>query len=152
MNQDPFAKKRHLEFLKTVVKKKKVYSIDNEEGIASASIEQSDSDLATANELLFFWSEKRLAQVHCLGEWADYTPKEISLADFLENWCIGMHSDKMLVGTNFDKDLIGYELAPLELVLGILTKLKKAGDSLSFSRYESMAEFEVLVREHLAEG
>jgi len=150
MQQDPLAKKRHLEFVKTIVKKGKVYSIENEEGIASADAMLFETEEGQPKGMIFFWSEKRLAQAQCTAEWSTYEPKEIKLSDFLENVCIGLYTDKHIIGTNFDSELIGYEIEPLELILECLTKLRKAGSSLTLQRYESISIFEQLVREHLA--
>jgi len=149
MTQDPIAKKRHLDFIKDIVKKKKVYSIENTEGIASADSLLYNNKEGLSKGMIFFWSEERLAKAQCRTEWADYEPKAINLADFLEQVCIGLHQDEHVIGTNFDTNLIGYEIEPLQLALEFITKLRKAGIELTLQRYESMQIFEQLVRENL---
>ena len=67
MQQDPLAKKRHLEFVKTIIKKGKVYTIDNEDGIASADSLLYQDDDGQPKGMIFFWSEKRLALAQCLS-------------------------------------------------------------------------------------
>ncbi len=149
MQQDPIAKKKYQEFLKTVVKKGKVYSLGNDEGIASAESFLFRTEQDEAAGMIFFWSEKRLAEVHSKAEWGDYEPQEIPLATFLENVCIGLETDGYITAVNFDANLIGYEVRPLELVLECLIKLRKEEKTLTFARYEDAMSFEKIVRQHL---
>ncbi len=150
MQQDPLAKKRHLEFVKTIIKKGKVYTIDNEDGIASAdSLLYQDED-GQPKGMILFWSEKRLAQAQCKAEWSEYKPSEMALSDFLENACIGLYDNHHIIGTNFGSDLIGYEIEPLNLILECIRKLRKAETNLTFKRYDNMSIFERLVKDHLS--
>jgi len=149
MQQDPILKKRYSDFIKTVVKKQKVYSLENTEGIASADALYHSNTEGQPKGMIFFWSEKRLADRLCNAEWDSYAAKEIKLADFLEKICIGLYQDQHIVGINFDTDLLGYEVAPLQLALDTIIKLRKTDTNLSLSRYEDMKIFEQLVREHL---
>lgn len=62
-----------------------------------------------------FWSAAEHAQLHCTEEWSRYVPTPIALDMFLDNWLPGMHEDNALVGTNWDEELCGMELEPVEL-------------------------------------
>jgi hypothetical protein len=62
-----------------------------------------------------FWSEEADARVHCVGEWAAYIPTRIEIDTFCEEWLSGMDDDGVLVGANWDAELTGLEVEPLEL-------------------------------------
>jgi len=62
-----------------------------------------------------FWSEAGSAQLHCTGEWSQYAPTPIELDLFLDTWLPGMDEDNALVGINWDQELSGEELEPIDL-------------------------------------
>ncbi len=39
-----------------------------------------------------------------------------SLEEFLDEWLTGMHADEVLVGVNWDQELEGGELEPLDML------------------------------------
>ena len=68
------------------------------------------------------------------------------MAEFLENWCIGMSNDSLLVGTNFDRNLFGYEVDPLEILLEVLNELEETNKQIQLTHFESLEAFEIQVR------
>ena len=60
----------------------------------------------------------------------------------MENWCVGMQSDGVIAGTNFDPELLGTEIQPLDLLLELFEELRKNGKEMLFEHYPSQAEFE----------
>ncbi len=100
--------------------------------------------------MICFWSEKALAQACAQKDWKDYHPTEIPLAEFLENWCVGMYTDGLLIGTNFDQNLFGYESDPLDLVLELATELKAKGKNLDFQKFINLEDLENQVRDIIA--
>jgi len=68
------------------------------------------------DQLVFpFWSDEADASVHCADEWEAYSPASIALDDFAQSWLVGINEDEGLVGTNWDADLVGMEVEPLDL-------------------------------------
>lgn len=61
------------------------------------------------------WSDADSAQIHCADEWAGYAPIAIDLEIFLETWLPGMDEDEVLIGTNWDAELSGMEVEPVDL-------------------------------------
>ena len=49
-------------------------------------------------------------------EWADYKLVPISLEELLDQWLTGLHADLLLVGPNWNAELAGDELEPLDLL------------------------------------
>ena len=67
-------------------------------------------------DVMPFWSQQAFAQVHCVDDWADYTPVAIEIEEFLEDWLPGMHEDLLLIGVNWNLELDGDEMEPLDLL------------------------------------
>lgn len=102
-----------------------VYGLENKEGFATSS--SNDVEDEEPIPLICFWSEAALARSCKGGDWSDYNVVEVSLSDFLENWCIGMSNDGLLLGTNFGRNMFGYESDPLEMAIELSKELKRQG-------------------------
>ena len=81
---------------------------DNWALVSSSDNEQID--------VIPFWSDEKLAQALCSGEWDIYKPVAIEMEEFLDDWLPGMHSDLLMVGVNWNPELEGQELEPLDLL------------------------------------
>lgn len=66
-------------------------------------------------EVMPFWSEESYAKVHCEGEWQDFAPVAIDIEEFVADWLPGMDEDGTLVGPNWNADLEGLEIEPVEI-------------------------------------
>lgn len=75
------------------------------------------------SDVMPFWSQPEFAQLHCADDWAIYKPVPVSLEEFLEEWLPGMHDDVILVGINWNAELEGDEVEPLDLLSEIETEL-----------------------------
>jgi hypothetical protein len=133
-------------FVTQVVQTELVWGLNCEEGWANADSHEFDDTLVYP-----FWSEKRLATVCSVEEWRIFQPATLDLPEFLENWCVGMYKEYIMAGVNWEADLFGKEVEPLELAFLILDELKAQGKTLQFKLYESQQEFETLLREVAAE-
>lgn len=67
-------------------------------------------------DVMPLWSEPEHAQVHCADEWAAYKVVPISLDELLDEWLPGMHEDILMVGINWDENMEGDEVEPLDLL------------------------------------
>ena len=128
---------RYQDFIKHVVDTEEVWGLTQEDTWAtSTSAEYEDT------EVILFWSKKDGATACAEDEWSSYAAEAISLVEFLENWCVGMYGDELLVGADWGKDLSGKEAEPLVLALDIVAQLKAKGKTLQFTQYDSQEEFE----------
>ncbi len=110
---------RYKIFIKTITETKTVWGLISDDGWAiTESTEFDDSDVMP------FWSHKAYAKAVAKEEWSNYNPTEITLDSFLDNWLKGMHEENLLVGVNWNQNLIGKEIEPVELAKDILEKLK----------------------------
>ena len=88
-----------------------VWGLQGPEGWALAP-----SEKYRQSDVMPFWSQPEFAQVHCVDEWKDYAVVPIALEELLEDWLPGMHQDVYLVGINWNQDLEGSEVEPLDLL------------------------------------
>lgn len=143
MNQDPqLAESLHHKFITEIVKNKSVWGLTNVKRWATAS-----SSFYKKAEVMPFWSNESDAQLCAKEDWKGYHASEISLVEFLENWCAGLYEDHLLVGTNWTEELFGNEIEPLDLVLEILSELKLKQIDFQFNVYKSLEDFELIIKE-----
>lgn len=135
-------KKRYKQFINEVSANKVVWGLKNSEGLAtSSSLKYNDSNNKPI-ELVCFWSNKKLAKVSSKNWGEEYIPSKISLAEFIENWCIGMYNEDILVGVNFDWNMFGEEIEPLVVAYEIIQKLKEQNEDLDFLKFDGIIDIE----------
>ncbi|OWP83478.1 hypothetical protein BWK59_10250 [Flavobacterium davisii] len=140
---------RHQEFIKTICETKKVYTLVNSEIYSLSYANNYQDEEGNPIAILCVWSQKKYAQICQNEEWANYKVEEIDLVDFIENWCIGLDSDAMMAGIEFDKNLYGYEADPLELILEIVDYLKIIKKDLKLSYYRNLSDLAQKIKEVL---
>ena len=88
-----------------------VWGLQGPDGWAlSASEDHDDVDVIP------FWSQEAFARTHCVDDWQNYQPVPVDLEEFLEDWLPGMHEDVLLIGINWNEELDGEEIEPLDLL------------------------------------
>lgn len=87
-----------------------VWGLESSDGWALSPAENGDLDIMP------FWSQPELAKALCVEEWLDYKVIPLSLEEFLDDWLPGMHEDIILVGINWNSDMEGSEVEPLDLL------------------------------------
>jgi hypothetical protein len=145
MTQDTESvKKAYKKFIARIVETGTVWGLAKDEAWAtSSSTEVEDT------EVILFWSDEAGAAACAEDEWETYQPEKITLVEFLENWCVGMYGDELLLGADWDMELSGKEADPLVVALDVVTELKAKGKTLDFTQYDSQSEFEEQVIEAL---
>jgi len=138
--------KKHKRFIKKVCESEIIYGLENQEGFATSSSVHYEDEGGEPVGIICFWAEKSLAK-SCIKEgWADYNISEVSLSDFMENWCVGMDNDGLLIGTEFDQNMFGYETEALDLILDLCFELKSVGKDLKFQKFEGLSDLENQVK------
>lgn len=140
-------KLRHERFVKKVCDTKIVFGLKNDDGFATSSSNEFDDKDGNPIELICFWAERALANSCRKSDWENYELVELSLEEFIENWCVGLYNDELLVGTSFDQNMFGYEVEPLELILEIIEELKSKQIGLALRKYADIEELEEQVKE-----
>lgn len=75
-----------------------------------------DSESFPDSQVMPFWSQPEFAQSHCVDEWQVYKVVAVSTEEFLDEWLPGMHDDEIIVGVNWNAELAGQEVEPLDLL------------------------------------
>ncbi|KAA3438731.1 DUF2750 domain-containing protein [Rufibacter hautae] len=140
-------KQRHERFIKKVCETEIVIGLESGDGFATSSSNNYEDEDENPIPMICFWSEKAFAKACAKDGWINYTPTEIPLSEFLENWCVGMNNDGLLVGTNFDQNMFGHEIEPFDLILEIIAELKSYGKKLDFQKFEGIEDLETQVKE-----
>ncbi len=78
--------------------------------------------------------------------WDHYIPTPIALAEFLENWLVGMHSEGLIVGTNWGPNMFGKEIEPLDLAVEVAEHIVIKGEDLELTKYKNIADFHIQVK------
>lgn len=135
---------KHKKFVERVVDSDAVWGLKSPEGFAT-----SDSNDFEDAQVIPFWSDRAYAAILVKDEWKQYNPTSMPLGEFLENWLVGMSGDGLLVGTNWDANMCGKEIEPLELALEITDQLIAKGKTLSFAKYDDLFDFQRQVKQVL---
>jgi hypothetical protein len=107
-------------FIRRVIESEIVFYLTSEEGVAN-SISNEDE----RQTVLMFWSEIAYAKRVQNNGFEDYNISEITLFDFLYRWLPGMSGDNVLVGVNWNQDLVGRETDPYDLRTQLEAKMGK---------------------------
>jgi hypothetical protein len=142
---------RYKSFIKEISETETLFALKDEKGYATSYSNEIEYEDGEPAQILCFWSSAARAKSCIEDEWNHYEPSAVPLAEFVENWCLGMNSDGLIVGIDFDSNLFGYEAEPLEVILDIISALKNTGKSLALRKFENIDDLEKQVREVLAD-
>jgi len=132
------AKQQHERFIKEVCESGVVWSLGNKSGFSTSnSNEYEDADGNMLN-VICVWSDKSMAMSCAKEDWAEYKPAEIPLGEFIENWCVGMYEESFLAGTNFDDNMCGFESNPLDLIVELVSELKRIRKNIPLQLYKGL--------------
>jgi hypothetical protein len=106
------SKERHERFVDRVVVSGEIWGLKNKDGWACSA---STADGTEGKDVIPFWSDRAYAAQCAKQDWSDHDATLIPLDLFLKNWLPGMAADASLAGTNWNAELCGYEIEPLEL-------------------------------------
>ncbi|WP_347156955.1 DUF2750 domain-containing protein [Pontibacter chitinilyticus] len=134
-------------FIQQIVANGSVWGLTQDDTWATSSSAEYEE-----TEVILFWSEESGAKACAEDDWKDYKTESITLVEFLENWCVGMYGDALLLGADWDADLTGKEAEPLEVALDVVQELKAQNKTLEFTQYDSQEDFEEQVVEALEGG
>lgn len=139
---------RHKRFIKTVCETEIVYALKDAHGYATSSSVHYEDDGGKPIAILCFWAEHALAKSCIQKNWKEYQVSEIPLNDFMENWCLGMEKDRLLVGTEFGRNMFGYEADPLEVILALTSELQATGKHLNLKRFDGVPDMEKQIKQY----
>ncbi|WP_338365733.1 DUF2750 domain-containing protein [uncultured Pseudoalteromonas sp.] len=74
-----------------------------------------ESNQFAETDVLLLWESEEAAKAQCKEEWQEFTPVEINLDEFLDEWVEDLNEDKALVGLNWNDDQVCLEIEPVGL-------------------------------------
>ena len=98
-------------FFKEIHRKKSVWTVRDTQGFPAPLTGETQ-------RVMSFWSTKSSAQkiIDTVDAYRGFTPFEISLNEWADDWLTGLEHDDMLVGLNwYGQRATGYDLTPTEV-------------------------------------
>ena len=115
-------------FIEKTAASKLVWGLYHKQGWANShSADNEELDVVP------FWSDRALAKICAKDDWRSYTPTQIPLAEFLESWCMEMAENEILLGVNWDAQMIGSENNALTVALDILNRLNEMQSAITIN-------------------
>lgn len=129
-------------FVNTICENGVVYSMESKDAFALCGSNQFSTDSGEPVTVFCFWSDEDLAKSCCIEDWYDFKVNEVSITSFIEDWCVGIYNDSFLVGLDFNKEMFGLEVDPIDLILNITKKLKSQKIDLDFEQFKNIQDIE----------
>lgn len=108
-------------FIDSLLAQQTVYTlISNEDDWAECPSSEYEDQQGEPISVYCIWATANNAQTCQTEEWADYQIEALSLADFMQDCLINMAQDDVLIGVDFDAQLYGLEIEPMELLGDLL--------------------------------
>jgi hypothetical protein len=139
-------------FTRRACEREAVWTLRDDEGYVVTDSNEYENEAGEALALFCFWSDEAGARACAIDGWERYRPEAIPLATFIEDWCVWMSDDEMLAGIEFDRDLVGTEQEPLQLVLDLAAGLKSLGKRLSFTKFKQVEELTGIIERLMREA
>ncbi|WP_372472975.1 DUF2750 domain-containing protein [Capnocytophaga sp. ARDL2] len=136
-------------FVQKIVSTDKIFTLNHQEEVAFVG-----SNLFTMNDgspvpVWCFWSDENLARKHKQADWSSFEVMEIPLGNFLEDILVSITNEGYIVGFDFNEELIGTEVDPIDLLLEIITQLKANHQSVEFEYFKDLNDLETQARKLL---
>lgn len=147
IQEETLLENRYNQFVEKVVQNKVVYTLAIKEGIAVCPSNMYDAHDGKPAVVLTYWSEEKIAQSCQREEWEQYDIMQIPLSEFIEAWCLGMAEDGVIAGIDFDTQLFGCEILPIDLLTDLLSKIEQQKVSITFKNFRSVQEIRDYIEE-----
>ncbi|MBF0597239.1 DUF2750 domain-containing protein [Faecalibacter rhinopitheci] len=115
------------DFIKQIIDNQKVYLLTSEEGFATSLSEEFEYEDGSNLEVICFWSSEDKAQEARKNQWENHKTESLDFNVFLEEWLFGMIEEVALAGLNFNADLQGEEISPIDFILEIVHYVRTNG-------------------------
>lgn len=108
-------------FIRSILKNQTVYALySDDDSPAECPSAEYDGDDGEPVPVVCAWHDRRAAEACLAEEWADYRLDIIPLNHFLHEWLIPMDQNEVLLGVDFDAELCGLEIEPVEVLADLL--------------------------------
>ena len=98
---------RYQTFIASICATKMVYTLRNDQGFVTTSSINYENEEGQPVPMICFWSQEESAEACRAGAWEEFLPVAYPLHSFLEQLCVGLASQGILLGINFDEEMFG---------------------------------------------
>jgi hypothetical protein len=116
--------------------------LNSKDGLSVCTSHDYTFENGTPLNVICFWGTIEEAISCKVDGWSGHQDFVLDLAPFMENWCVGLDEDSHLIGLNFNANLSGIEVRPLELLLDIIKYLKTNKIFVNLSDFKNIIELE----------
>lgn len=108
-------------FIRSIIGSQTLYTLVSDEGdIAECPSTEYEEDDGEPVPVFCVWHDRAQAQACKVEEWTDYQLEALPLDFFLHEWLVSMDQDAVLLGVDFDSELYGLEIEPVEVLADLL--------------------------------
>jgi len=108
-------------FIRSIIGSQTLYTLVSDEGdIAECPSTEYEEDDGEPVPVFCVWHDRVQAEACKVEEWADYQLEALPLDFFLHEWLVSMDQDAVLLGVDFDSELYGLEIEPVEVLADLL--------------------------------
>ena len=108
-------------FIRSIIGNQTLYTLVSDEGdIAECPSTEYEEDDGEPVPVFCVWHDRTQAEACKVEEWADYQLEALPLDFFMHEWLVSMDQDAVLLGVDFDSELYGLEIEPVEVLADLL--------------------------------
>lgn len=108
-------------FIRSIIGSQTLYTLVSDEGdIAECPSTEYEEDDGEPVPVFCVWHDRAQAEACKVEEWADYQLEALPLDFFMHEWLVSMDQDAVLLGVDFDSELYGLEIEPVEVLADLL--------------------------------
>lgn len=132
-------------FIDTLLAEQMVYTLQTFDGefeeVAECGSAVYSDEYDEPVPVYCFWHTEAAALACRKDEWADFELIRADLGSFIRDALINMDQDAVLVGVNFDAELVGVEIEPMELLAELLDTAAERGIELDIPDYDDVLHY-----------
>lgn len=132
---------RYDAFVTEIVESGKVWMLDDGEGVAVSTSNEFFDENGDETGVALFWSKEAEAKKVAIEDWSAYKAVAIDLDVFLEFSVITISNEDMLMGINWNPNMSGRELHPIEVAMEVIAELEEQGKDVAFKNHKDLEEY-----------
>ena len=129
-------------FIRSIIGSQTLYTLVSDEGdIAECPSTEYEEDDGEPVPVFCVWHDRAQAEACKVEEWADYQLEALPLDFFLHEWLVSMDQDAVLLGVDFDSELYGLEIEPVEVLADLLDAAAQMQCSDMIDGYDELMKY-----------
>ncbi len=122
MSSQTTINKEYQLFLNEIFTHQEIWLLESQEGMACHPSFEDNQQMC-----ILFWSNGILAEAERDGDFENLEARNLSLAEFMENWLPGMDDEGVVCGLNWQNEEGGMEILPADLLEDLMKQSSEKG-------------------------